>query len=409
MNRLFLFPLCFAFMNLAAQSPKQMNPKLGALINKSVQGEQAYQQALQGCTLLMEKAEKMGGFEKLNATDRKKFTQCEEMEMKAYWDAVGDGCSWYCGGGPDSVYASSALAPQSGIQYDGSNAHDLSYKTAWVEGAPGNGVGEYLVYRFSPTAPRITTITIVNGYVKSEKSWRDNARVKKLKMYLNNKPFAILNLQDVRNEQIFTFAPIGNSNREDWEALATQPAWTMKFEIMEVYKGDRFEDCAISEIYFDGIDVHCFGAGTLVTMADGSEKPIEEIRKGEQVMSYDFSTQSMKAVEVSRLIEKTHKSLVRLVFADREIISTADHPFFNATGKWVAVQADRSNANYLQGSRVQELRPGEQIFIPAEHRFSRLIRVEKINQSSPTFTLELEGADNFIANGLLVKTEIIRY
>jgi len=30
----------------------------------------------------------------------------------------------------------------------------------------------------------------------------------------------------------------------------------MKFEILEVFKGDKYDDTAISEIYFDGIDVH---------------------------------------------------------------------------------------------------------------------------------------------------------
>ena len=408
MYRLLLLPVCFAFLTLSAQTPRQMNPKLGELINKSVQGEQAYQQSLQACTVLMEKADKMGGFEKLNATDRKKLTQCEEMEMKSYWDAVGDGCSWYCGGGPDSIYASSSLAPQSGIQYDASNAHDLSYKTAWVEGAPGNGVGEYLVYRFNPTAPRITTIKIVNGYVKSEKAWQDNARVKKLKMYINNKPFAILNLQDVRNEQIFTFSPIGNANREDWELLATKPAWTMKFEIMEVYKGARFEDCAISEIYFDGIDVHCFGKGTGVTMADGSVKPIEEIRKGDWVMSFHIATQSMKPVAVTRLIEKQHASLIKLILNDREIICTADHPFYTETGEWAAVDAAKANMAYLQQITVKKINSGTRVFIPSEKRFISVQGIEKIKGPLPTYTIELAGADNFIANGLLVKTEIIK-
>jgi len=30
----------------------------------------------------------------------------------------------------------------------------------------------------------------------------------------------------------------------------------MKFEILEVYTGEKYADTAISEIYFDGIDVH---------------------------------------------------------------------------------------------------------------------------------------------------------
>jgi len=38
--------------------------------------------------------------------------------------------------------------------------------------------------------------------------------------------------------------------------MSRMPWWTMKFEIIEVYKGTKYDDTAITEIYFDGIDVH---------------------------------------------------------------------------------------------------------------------------------------------------------
>jgi len=34
------------------------------------------------------------------------------------------------------------------------------------------------------------------------------------------------------------------------------PPLKIKFEILEVYEGDKYKDTAITEIYFDGIDVH---------------------------------------------------------------------------------------------------------------------------------------------------------
>ena len=30
----------------------------------------------------------------------------------------------------------------------------------------------------------------------------------------------------------------------------------MKFEIVDVFKGDKYDDTAVTDIYFDGIDVH---------------------------------------------------------------------------------------------------------------------------------------------------------
>ena len=175
---------------------------------------------------------------------------------ESMWDIIGSGCSWYCGGGQDSLSASSELASTTKITYSASNAHDLSYKTAWVEGVDGYGIGEYLTYHVQPTNPRITEVIVVNGYVKSEQAWRDNARVKKLKMYIDDEPHVILNLLDTKTEQHFKVEPIGESDRKNMTALAKKPLWTMKFEILEVYEGDKYEDTAITEIYFDGIDVH---------------------------------------------------------------------------------------------------------------------------------------------------------
>ena len=155
-------------------------------------------------------------------------------------------CSWYCGGQIDSVTASSALADR----YAAEKAHDFSIVTAWVEGVEGNGEGEYLRYSFPGTCPRITTVLIHNGYVKNWDVWRDNGRVKKLLMYYNDKPYAILNLQDTMGLQSFDVGVLGYEDKD------SAPAWSIKFEILEVYPGKKYEDTAITEIYFDGIDVH---------------------------------------------------------------------------------------------------------------------------------------------------------
>ena len=154
-------------------------------------------------------------------------------------------CSWYCGGQIDSVTASSALADR----YAAEKAHDFSIITAWVEGVEGNGVGEYIKYAFPGTCPRITTVLIHNGYVKNWDVWRDNARVKRLLMYYNDEPYAILNLQDTMGLQSFDVGVLGYEDKD------SAPAWSIKFEILEVYPGKKYEDTAITEIYFDGIDV----------------------------------------------------------------------------------------------------------------------------------------------------------
>lgn len=188
----------------------------------------------------------------------------EEVLLKRFpetylsmWDVIGAGCSWYCGAGDYTARASSSLSASASFTYNAENLLDFSYQTAWVEGAKGDGVGEYIQFDFKPTHPRVTTIIIANGYVKSKKIWQENGRIHKLKMYVNNEPFSIIELQDVYAQQIITLnQPLGHANRHDYEKLAQEQPWSIKFEILSIYKGEKYSDTAITELYFDGIDVH---------------------------------------------------------------------------------------------------------------------------------------------------------
>ena len=165
------------------------------------------------------------------------------------WDTMDQGCSWYCGGGPSTVTASSALKPSSAAGYGAWNAHDFSLKTAWVEGAAGYGIGESLSYIFEHKSPRVTKVLVYNGYVKDEKTWGDNSRVKLLRLYANGALYARLRLADTRDLQTFDL-PAALGRRPDGKDLE------LRFEIAEVYEGRRHKDTALAEVYFDGIDVH---------------------------------------------------------------------------------------------------------------------------------------------------------
>lgn len=177
-------------------------------------------------------------------------------DYEDYWDVLMPGCSWYCGGRIDSIIASSALPSQGTVSYNAKNAGDFSYKTAWVEGVKGPGVGEFLEYIFLPESARVEEIRIANGYVKSAKAWQENARVKKLKLYYNGKPCAILNLKNERSEQVFRVGPFGQQYYKLEDNKKPDKPWTLRFEIVEVYQGTRYADTAISEIHFMGYDEH---------------------------------------------------------------------------------------------------------------------------------------------------------
>jgi hypothetical protein len=168
-------------------------------------------------------------------------------DLTVYGDLYTEWCSWYCSGEVKSVTASSCLKPIKSFNYKGENAHDFDHESVWA--TDGKGIGESLTYTFEGKCPRITTVKILNGHVKSETAWSANSRVKKLRMYYNGKPYAILDLQDSRTLQYFDVGTLGFND-------AAKSDWTLKFEILEVYPGTKHDDTVIAELYFDGIDEH---------------------------------------------------------------------------------------------------------------------------------------------------------
>ncbi|HEX2955115.1 MAG TPA: hypothetical protein VHR47_14200 [Bacillota bacterium] len=180
-----------------------------------------------------------------NLTSKQKKLLDEFSEDKGFWDTVSWGRSWYCGGGPERVKASSSLRLDN-VTYSPKNAHDFELRTAWMEGVDGYGKGEFITYEFRPSSPKVTKILIYNGYCKSIKTWREYSRVKKLVLYINGQAYALLSLQDSLSVQCFDVEPLQSRNKGRY--------LTLKFEIQEAYHGSKYDHVAISEINFDGLD-----------------------------------------------------------------------------------------------------------------------------------------------------------
>ncbi len=342
------------------------------------------------------------------AAELKILSFCDEITEDP-WSTHGVACSWYCGGGQDSLSASSALASYNGISYAPNNAHDLSYKTAWVEGVKGHGIGEYLDYHIKAPNPRITEIIVVNGYVKNETAWRNNSRVKTLQVYVDGKPYAKLNLEDSRSEQHFKIEPLGTDrDKYTFNQMKTMPDWKMRFEITEVYPGEKFDDTVITEIYFDGIDVHCLAAGSAILMANGSSKPIEQLKIGDQVMSVNPKNGQRTPSTILELDSPTHHNLVKISFNNGSSLTcTADHPLLNADGHWTSFDPEKTRSAYRY-DHVKRLQIGSKLF-SEQHTEIMITNIEVLPQQQPTFTIvRLDRNQSFIANGIVVGTEPLR-
>ena len=174
------------------------------------------------------------------------------------------------------------------------------------------------------------------------------------------------------------------------------------------------------------MDRNCFAAGITILMADGSLKNIELVQAGDRVRTWDFETGQLIVSEVSALVCVPHDNLIKLDFASSgaisggqwqafaasrtltnssEIVTTGDHPFWIERGVWAAVDAKRANTLYYHETPVAELKTGDRVFMPGQNTFAEIISMESVPGVQITYTIELLAHDNFIANGMLVKTE----
>ncbi len=159
------------------------------------------------------------------------------------WTGCWLGCSLACGL-PWRVQASSSLAAQGSNRYHGELTQDGRAETAWAEGAPGSGRGEWLECHFygqAKSAINLSGLSIASGYQKSQSSFLDNARPKQLELSVNGIPWARLQLADSPKIQNFTLS--GRSLRVGDR---------LRLTILEVYPGRKYDDCCITEFVLNG-------------------------------------------------------------------------------------------------------------------------------------------------------------
>lgn len=159
-------------------------------------------------------------------------------------------CKGFCA---EHLIASSTLTNQGENSYAVDMLKDDACQTAWVEGVNGDGIGEYLEFEYrydiayeqsaEYSCKYADAFLIANGYQKSETSFFENNRVKKLKMYINGKAYCWIKLKDEMGVQKLNLRFIKKLGKKT-------NTIKIKFEIAEVYKGTKYNDTAISEIFW---------------------------------------------------------------------------------------------------------------------------------------------------------------
>ncbi|HLP13607.1 MAG TPA: hypothetical protein VK177_16860 [Flavobacteriales bacterium] len=159
-------------------------------------------------------------------------------------------CKGFCA---TELKASSFLQDKSKINYGAKMLADDKQSTAWVEGKADDGIGEWIEFnytfdeKFSESAEGACNyqedFLIANGYQKNNTAWKENNRVKKMKMYIDGKFYADIVLLDKMGSQLLRLGFIKSLKKKKAKIK-------IKFVIAEVYKGTKYRDTAITEIWW---------------------------------------------------------------------------------------------------------------------------------------------------------------
>lgn len=141
------------------------------------------------------------------------------------------------------VSASSHLPADRYGTYGPFAAIDGSEETAWVEGVPGPGVGEWIQLTF-PGAIELHALGFDVGFDKNADLFAKNNRIKKVTLVFSNGEQTSIEFEDTRGMQEFAMVRAPGPNVE---------TTSVKVIIDEVYPGDRYDDTCLAEIEVWGV------------------------------------------------------------------------------------------------------------------------------------------------------------
>jgi len=153
-----------------------------------------------------------------------------------------------------AVTASSILPDQGGCSYSPWNMFDMDLTTAWAEGVPGPGIGEWVEVSLSGFG--VMEIAIVGGYAKNGESYRANARPAEVEYEVveeSGRTTGTVELTDLawREADRSTFSPLVGS--VVFLGDCARPVRSIRLRVLDVHPGSSFDDLCISELLILGV------------------------------------------------------------------------------------------------------------------------------------------------------------
>ena len=157
-------------------------------------------------------------------------------------------------------------------------------------------------------------------------------------------------------------------------------------------------------------DSCCVAEDSLISMADGTQKQIKDIKVGDKVLSYNTTTRKVEQTVVQSLTKVIRQDIVHITFADGTMLKiTPDHPMFSERG-WIAYSTADGENTYpeveleKQGTQIGDMILSLSLLFDKEIVDMKYITGEKI----PVYTFTVEDNHNYFAQSVLIHNGPVR-
>ncbi len=148
----------------------------------------------------------------------------------------------------------------------------------------------------------------------------------------------------------------------------------------------------------------CFLSGTLVSMADGSKKSIEDILVWDKILAYDEETKTHAINEVLELQSQISKGYYNITLSDSTILQvTSNHALYFSDGKYTGWGSINPYETLIQDKKfVRKLNVCDKLF-KEDGSFVTITGIVYIPTPVKTYNLKsVENSHTYYADGLLV-------
>ena len=233
------------------------------------------------------------------------------------------------------------------------------------------------------------TLTITGGQVHSDGS-KITPVVANNTLYFASTNKAFTTGTTSRNI-ILTYVFTDKNDSTTWNRTET-----VTYSALSEYSYDSFKDDGELEEPSSSSGIGCFAEGTMITLADGTQKPIEEITYTDEVLAWDFHTGTYVTTVPSMIdvYEATEQRVINLRFADGTTARVVvDHGFFSVRENNFVFLSEKNVDDYVGDEFVKVGKNGT-------YATTKLIGYDVTVETVAYYSFQTAIYNNCIAQGM---------